>query len=85
MTFGDFLYFVGFQVEYTAVRLARRVWAAAQWAAWAALTLLAVLLRPVVQAAANFKAAQPRQHHVHDDQGIVLAQRGLQALVAVVV
>ena len=33
MTFGDFLYFVGFQVEYTAVRLARRVWAAAQWAA----------------------------------------------------
>ena len=44
LTFGDFLYFVGFQVEYTAVRLARRVWAAAQWAAWAALTLLAVLL-----------------------------------------
>lgn len=63
MTFGDFLYFVGFQVEYTAVRLARRVWAAAQWAAWAALTLLAVLLRPVVRAAANFKAAlcAPRQ------------------------
>ena len=63
MTFGDFLYFVGFQVEYTAVRLARRVWAAAQWAAWAALTLLAMLLRPVVRAAANFKAARcaPRQ------------------------
>ena len=50
MTFGDFLYFVGFQVEYTAVRLARRVWAAAQWAAWAALTLLAVLLLGVFRA-----------------------------------
>ena len=63
MTFGDFLYFVGFQVEYTAVRLARGVWASAQWAAWAALTLLAVLLRPVVRTAANFKAAlcAPRQ------------------------
>ena len=63
MTFGDFLYCVGFQVEYTAVRFVRGVRAAAQWAAWAALTLLAVLLRPVVRAAANFRAAlcAPRQ------------------------
>lgn len=63
MTFGDLLYFIGFQVEYTLVRIGRGVRAAALCAARALLTLLAVVLRPAVRAADSFKAAltHPRQ------------------------
>ena len=63
LTFGDLLYFIGFQVEYTLVRIRRGVRAAALCAAWALLTLLAVVLRPAVRAADSFKAAltHPRQ------------------------
>ena len=63
MTFGDLLYFIGFQVEYTLVRIGRGVRAAALCAARALLTLLAVVLRPAVRAADIFKAAltHPRQ------------------------
>ena len=63
LTFGDLLYFIGFQVEYTLVRIGRGVRAAALCAARALLTLLAVVLRPAVRAADSFKAAltHPRQ------------------------
>ena len=63
MTFGDLLYFIGFQVEYTLVRIGRGVRAAALCAARALLTLLAVVLRPAVRAVDSFKAAltHPRQ------------------------
>ena len=63
MTFGDLLYFIGFQVEYTLVRIGRGVRAAALCAARALLTLLAVVLRPAVRSADSFKAAltHPRQ------------------------
>ena len=63
MTFGDLLYFIGFQVEYTLVRIGRGVRAAALCAARTLLTLLAVVLRPAVRAADSFKAAltHPRQ------------------------
>ena len=63
MTFGDFLYYTGFHVEYTAVRVGRGLAALAHGAARALLTLLAVVLRPAVRAADSFKAAltHPRQ------------------------
>ncbi len=63
LTFGDFLYFAGFHVEYTAVRVGRGLAALAHGAARALLTLLAVVLRPAVRAADSFKAAltHPRQ------------------------
>lgn len=57
MTFGDVLYFVGFHVEYTAVRVGR---GAAFWLrelARALVRLAAVVLRPLVRAAADFRAA----------------------------
>lgn len=59
MTFGDFLYYTGFHVEYTAVRVGRGLAALAHGAARALLTLLAVVLRPAVRAADSFKAALP--------------------------
>ena len=63
LTFGDFLYYTGFHVEYTAVRVGRGLAALAHGAARALLTLLAVVLRPAVRAADSFKAAltHPRQ------------------------
>mgnify|MGYP005977256127 CR=1 FL=1 len=54
MTFGDFLYYTGFHVEYTAVRVGRGLAALAHGAARALLTLLAVVLRPAVRAADGF-------------------------------
>jgi len=50
-------------VEYTAVRVGRGLAALAHGAAWALLTLLAVVLRPAVRAADSFKTAltHPRQ------------------------
>lgn len=67
MTFGDFLYAVGFHVEYTAVRFLRGGRVLVRGLAWALVSLAAVLLRPVVRAAANFKAAvtRPRQLAVY--------------------
>lgn len=64
MTFGDVLYFVGFHVEYTAVRVGR---GAAFWLrelAWALVRLLAVVLRPPVRAAADFRAALTHPHRL---------------------
>ena len=64
MTFGDVLYFVGFHVEYTAVRVGR---GAAFWLrelARALVQLLAVVLRPPVRAAADFRAALTHPHRL---------------------
>lgn len=63
MTFGDLLYFIGFQVEYTAVRVGRGLTALLRGLVRAVLAMLAVVLRPAVRAAGNFKAAltHPRQ------------------------
>ncbi len=63
LTFGDILYTIGFQVEYTAVRVGRGLVLLARWLAWAVGTLAAVVLWPVVRAAGSFRAAltHPRQ------------------------
>jgi len=64
LTFGDVLYFVGFHVEYTAVRVGR---GAAFWLrelARALVQLLAVVLRPLVRAAADFRAALTHPHRL---------------------
>ena len=63
LTFGDFLYSTGFHVEYTAIRILRGGAAVAHWLAWAVVSLLAVVLRPVVRAVDDCKTAltHPRQ------------------------
>ena len=64
MTFGDVLYFVGFHVEYTALRVWR---GAAFWLrelARALVRLAAVVLRPLVRAAADFRAALTHPHRL---------------------
>ena len=57
LTFGDFLYAIGFHVEYTAVLALRGGAAVGQWLVWAVVRLLAVVLRPAVRAADDCKAA----------------------------
>ena len=51
------MYYTGFHVEYTAVRLLRGGVLLARWLAWAVIKLAAVLLRPVLRAAGSFRAA----------------------------
>lgn len=64
MTFGDVLYFVGFHVEYTAVRVGRGTAFWLRELARALVQLLAVVLRPPVRAAADFRAALTHPHRL---------------------
>lgn len=64
MTFGDVLYFVGFHVEYTAVRVGRGTAFWLRELAQALVQLLAVVLRPLVRAAADFRAALTHPHRL---------------------
>ena len=64
MTFGDVLYFVGFHVEYTAVRVGRGTAFWLRELARALVQLLAVVLRPLVRAAADFRAALTHPHRL---------------------
>lgn len=64
MTFGDVLYFVGFHVEYTAVRVGRGTAFWLRELARALVQLLAVVLRPPVRAAADFRAALIHPHRL---------------------
>ena len=64
MTFGDVLYFVGFHVEYTAVRVGRGTAFWLRELARALVQLLAVVLRPLVRAAADFRAALIHPHRL---------------------
>lgn len=64
MTFGDVLYFVGFHVEYTAVRVGRGTVFWLRELARALVQLLAVVLRPPVRAAADFRAALTHPHRL---------------------
>ena len=63
LNFGDFLYYIGFQVEYTFVRLVRGLAFLIGGLARALAALLFILLRPAVQTAGSFCAAlrHPRQ------------------------
>ena len=64
MTFGDVLYFVGFHVEYTAVRVGRGTAFWLRELARALVRLAAVVLRPPVRAAADFRAALTHPHRL---------------------
>jgi len=64
LTFGDVLYFVGFHVEYTAVRVGRGTAFWLRELARALVRLAAVVLRPLVRAAADFRAALTHPHRL---------------------
>ena len=81
MSFGDFLYTVGFHVEYAFVCFMRSAAGFLQFLAQIGLTLAAVLLRPVVAAAGQCRAALHRPRRLAVALLPALAAVGLAALV----